>query len=154
MQQDLFKLWEIKIPLRVQVFLWLMLRNILLIIDNMIKRGWMIVSICYLCRQLKTVHHIFHECSYVKRLRDSITDAIPLTQQTCPVYKTTELAKLLITGNHDIFWKRMKATTVFIVWRERYRCIFAEKSQNVLDTTREIIKEHKQWFSHELVSSS
>jgi zinc-binding in reverse transcriptase len=147
MEEDLFKLWEIKIPLRVQVFLWLMLRNRLLTIDNMIKRGWVIVSICYLCwQQLETTHHIFHECSYVKRLIDSITDAIPLVQQFCPVYKTTESAKLLITDNHDMFWRQMEATIVFIVWRERCRHIFAEKSQSVLDTTQEIIKKHKQWF--------
>jgi zinc-binding in reverse transcriptase len=44
MEEDLFKLSKIKIPLKVHVFLWLMLRNILLTVDNMIKRGWVITT--------------------------------------------------------------------------------------------------------------
>jgi 1,2-phenylacetyl-CoA epoxidase PaaB subunit len=43
----------------------------------------------------------------------------------------------IITDNHDMFWRKMEATTLFAV-----------KSQQVLDTTREIIKEHKQMAAH------
>jgi hypothetical protein len=47
------------------------------------------------------------------------------------------------THNRDrdtdyIFWREIEATTIFVLWRERYRRIFAEE-QGVLDTARKIL---------------
>jgi hypothetical protein len=33
-------LWKIKIPLKVRIFLWEILKNSILIKDNLLKRGW------------------------------------------------------------------------------------------------------------------
>ena len=34
------RIWKIKAPPRVKIFIWLMLRNKILTMDNLIKRGW------------------------------------------------------------------------------------------------------------------
>jgi hypothetical protein len=43
--------WKIKIPLKVKIFLWLMLKNSILTKDNLLKRGWTGNAQCHLrCR--------------------------------------------------------------------------------------------------------
>jgi zinc-binding in reverse transcriptase len=54
---------EIKAPLRVVIFSWLLLNNRLLSTNNLIKRGWILPSMCYLCRQhQESASHIFTQC--------------------------------------------------------------------------------------------
>jgi zinc-binding in reverse transcriptase len=109
-----FNLWDIKVPPRVEVFLWLQLRRKLLTIENMRNRGWIIPSICYLCRQCEeNVTHIFTDCEYTKHLRRYVADAMPPTKSPCDIYRNSITPNRLITGSYDIFWRQIEATTTF-----------------------------------------
>lgn len=48
---SLQSIWQIKAPMRVMVFIWLMLQNRILMVDNVMARGWSMVNMCYMCRQ-------------------------------------------------------------------------------------------------------
>lgn len=57
--------WTIKAPPQVLIFIWLMLRNRILTIDNLVRRGWEIPNRCVLCkRAAETVEHMYNECQY------------------------------------------------------------------------------------------
>jgi zinc-binding in reverse transcriptase len=69
------------------MFCWLQARNKILTIDQMIRRRWIVINMCYLCREnLETRNHIFRECSYAKQLRQYVMATIPVTRQSCQAY--------------------------------------------------------------------
>jgi zinc-binding in reverse transcriptase len=146
-QEATFKIWEITAPLRVHVFLWLLLQDKILTIENMRKRGWIVASMCYLCRQhQESMIHIFEECDYGRESRNYMAVTMPPSKQQCAIYQNSMHPLQLLTGSQSMFWRQVEATTIFILWRERCRRIFADKNQGVIETTREVRKELKQWF--------
>jgi disulfide oxidoreductase YuzD len=149
----LLKIWEIKAPQRVQMFCWLQARNKILTIDQMIRRGWIVTNMCYLCREnLETRNHIFRECSYATQLRQYVMAAIPVTRQPCQAYlSATNDIDILIEG-HSMYWRQMELTTIFVIWRERCRRIFQGATQDIVNTAREIFRKHKQWFCSSIVN--
>jgi hypothetical protein len=52
-------LWEIKLPLKIRVFLWLLYREAILTKDNLVKRNWHENIMCCFCNNLKTIQHFF-----------------------------------------------------------------------------------------------
>jgi hypothetical protein len=113
----------------------------------MTRRGWIVINMCYLCRaNLEMRDHIFRECSYTKQLRQYIIAAIPSTRQSCQSYLSGTTDIDILTEESDMSWRQMELTTIFVVWCERCRRIFAEALQDIPDTVREIFREYKQWF--------
>jgi zinc-binding in reverse transcriptase len=69
-QSDLLQIWKSIAPPRVFLFTWLALKNKILTIDNIAKRGWTLANICYLCRQEEeSVQHLFQQCCYTATAR-------------------------------------------------------------------------------------
>jgi hypothetical protein len=48
-------------PLRIKVF-WLVVRNIILNKENLLKRGWKKVELCEFCDGHETQEHLFFLC--------------------------------------------------------------------------------------------
>ncbi|OAY75681.1 putative ribonuclease H protein [Ananas comosus] len=72
-------LWNLKIPLRVKIFLWLADRNKLLTADNLRKRGWHGPTICNLCySDAESVEHILHHYFYAVSVWNWLTDRLNL----------------------------------------------------------------------------
>jgi hypothetical protein len=42
-------MWKIKIPMKVRIFLWLMIKCSVLTKDNLLRRGWTGDSHCHFC---------------------------------------------------------------------------------------------------------
>jgi zinc-binding in reverse transcriptase len=54
----------------VQIFVWLMLHNKILTLNNLIRKGWQMSNICHMYRnQEERVNHLFHECHFATQLR-------------------------------------------------------------------------------------
>jgi zinc-binding in reverse transcriptase len=146
---DIQKTWEIKAPPRVQVFLWLVLRNKILTIDNLARRGWTLPNMCYLCRaQQESCQHLFVSCSFTRELRRFMTAILPYSP-ICMDYIHLELVSEVLIGEYNLIWRQLEATTIFVLWRERCRRIFSDSEQGMIDVAREIISEHKNWFQKE-----
>lgn len=63
------KSWNIKAPPRVMIFIWHMLKNRILAMDNIIRRGWEILNRCSLCKRAsETVDYLYIECQYTTRI--------------------------------------------------------------------------------------
>lgn len=52
-------MWKAKMPPRVKVFMWLMLRNIILTKDNLLKRGWLRDKKCPFCMHDESIDNFF-----------------------------------------------------------------------------------------------
>jgi hypothetical protein len=60
------EIWEWKLPLKVKLFVWLLLEQRILTWDNLIKNGFIGPNICVLCKESKeTLLHLFGECSFI-----------------------------------------------------------------------------------------
>jgi zinc-binding in reverse transcriptase len=67
-------IWSIP---KVVAFSWLMLRNNILTIDNLQKRGWQLVKMYILCkREQETVHYLFNDYFFVKTFGSKLKESL------------------------------------------------------------------------------
>lgn len=60
--------WSLKIPPRVQCFLWLLTKNKVLTRDNLSIRRHVEDKSCLFCCELETVNHLFFDCVVARQL--------------------------------------------------------------------------------------
>ena len=106
-------MWKIKIPLKVRVFMWLMLKNSILKKDNLARRGWTRSKQCHLCGHDESVEHLVFQCSlarliwqvvifalYLGRPPDGATDLMTTWMYRFP----RSQHKLLLSGSAAVCW--------------------------------------------------
>jgi hypothetical protein len=134
------KLWEVKAPMRVRIFTWLMLRNRILTQDNLIRRGWQIANICYLCRQnQESVKCMFGTCKYTAGVYREMRRHMNFT------WTQKEYASGIIKSVH-METRQILVTVCFVVWRERCRRIFRQECKTPRILMNEIEQEIGSWF--------
>jgi zinc-binding in reverse transcriptase len=70
-------IWKIGAPPRVTIFIWLMLNNRILTIDNLMRRRFQMTNICSLCwKDNETVQHLFFSCIYSTNVRSYVQAAV------------------------------------------------------------------------------
>jgi hypothetical protein len=65
-------IWKLKIPPRVQVFLWLFSHNKIMTRDNLRARGIPKPMECEMCSEFETVQHLIFECTMYRALWDLV----------------------------------------------------------------------------------
>lgn len=60
--------WDVKVPPRVQFFLWLLSKNKNLTRDNLNIRKRLEDLTCLFCAENETVHHLFFDCAVAKQM--------------------------------------------------------------------------------------
>ncbi len=74
------KIWKFKIPLKIKIFLWLVLKNRILTKDNLFKRGWRKCDkLCQFCDKEESIQHLFFECSVAKLIWNVMLCALNIT---------------------------------------------------------------------------
>ncbi len=69
------ELWGIKIPLKVKIFVWLVLKHRVLTLNWSARWGWTGVGSCVFCTcPLETADHLFASCESV---RETLSDLLP-----------------------------------------------------------------------------
>jgi hypothetical protein len=120
-------LWKTKLPQKIKVFLWLVVRNKILTKDNLKKRSWKGSSECCFCGGLKSIDHLFFKCSiarFVWRVVQIVLnlDFIPKNiEEICDRWMNNpkdRISNLLIFGCGAMFWA---------IWRTRNDWFFGEK---------------------------
>jgi hypothetical protein len=72
-------LWTWKIPLKVKLFIWLILEQRILTWENLVKRGFLGPSRCVLCgKDEEIVYHLFVDCIFKKYIWSSILKDLKL----------------------------------------------------------------------------
>ncbi|XP_078173945.1 uncharacterized protein LOC144567651 [Carex rostrata] len=60
--------WQLPIPPKIKVFMWLLSKNRILTKDNLAIKGWLGNHKCQFCLEEETVDHLFLTCSTVKQV--------------------------------------------------------------------------------------
>jgi zinc-binding in reverse transcriptase len=115
---NLVNIWKLKVPPRMQIFVWLMLKNFILTADNLKKRGWQLSSFCYMCaRAEETVQHLLSKCVTIQKLRSYIHDVVFIYRIRSSSYKNGDL-NMILDHTADLHWRILQIFTCFIFWRE------------------------------------
>jgi zinc-binding in reverse transcriptase len=145
---SLSNLWMLRAPPRVLTFIWLMLRNAILTVDNLQRRGWQLANICHMCGKAEeTISHLFTGCKYVKEIRCYIYDIKQTHRSVSTAYRAGRYQFILDTRQNK-HWKRMEIITCFVIWRERCTRIFQEQNKAHMTIVREILLEYENWFGN------
>lgn len=120
-KQNIRVTWKLKASTRVTVFTWLMLRNKILTIDNLVKRGWNMPNRCCLCqREEESVTHLFTHCLYIK----IVINTLMMTNENMDFRQGNYKKCILNRTNRNI--AKSQVTLCFVTWRERCARIFKE----------------------------
>uniref|UniRef100_A0A8I6YB20 Reverse transcriptase zinc-binding domain-containing protein n=1 Tax=Hordeum vulgare subsp. vulgare TaxID=112509 RepID=A0A8I6YB20_HORVV len=79
-------IWNVKVPLKLKIFLWFVHKGVVLTKDNLAKRNWKGNRRCIFCETYETIKHLFLDCPMAKILWRSIHIAFnitPLLALTC-----------------------------------------------------------------------
>jgi hypothetical protein len=72
-------LWKANSPLKVKTLSWLAIENKVLTWDNSLKRGWVGLGWCVLCRgSEEMVQHLFVNCSYTQKVWHAVCDELKI----------------------------------------------------------------------------
>jgi hypothetical protein len=75
-------LWNWQLPLRIQLFCWLMFENRILTWDNLSKRGLIGPSRCVLCGEREeSLNHLMVDCLFTKEVWKSILNELSFTKR-------------------------------------------------------------------------
>lgn len=117
-------LWKVKMPPRVNVFKWLVLRNSILTKDNLLRRGWTGDSKCSLCGREETINHLFFHCCIAKLLWNimkcdfdmfDLPDTVHYLFNSWVKFFNKNDRGLVVVGISAIFWT---------LWKLRDRVVF------------------------------
>lgn len=144
-QDERANIWSLRAPLRVLIFTWLMLRNRILTVDNLVRRGWNMPNRCSMCkRKEETVKHLFRQCSYIAELKYKIERQMRLP--SCLKFRTGNYKEAMLSSQYTEV-KKVQITTCFVLWRERCRRIFRDEEKPVNLLVQEVITEYNSWYT-------
>eukprot|EP01018_Ginkgo_biloba_P026440 Gb_23433 [translate_table: standard] len=129
------KIWIRMLIPKVETFSWLKVKNRILIVDNLVKRGFSMVNRCALCENdFELVNHLFLECPFSKAVLSWVLSSFTLSwvlpdnlsgalRQWSSPFSSKATSSLWILSFHHCLWK---------IWKERNNRIFKENKKDVL----------------------
>ena len=127
------------------IFLWLMLQNRVLTVDNLMLRWWTMVNRCCMCRRaMETVRHLFQECQFTAQVRSRIqkdTMHFSYTEQ----FKQGKYRGIVLQSN-QMALRRLQLVLLFVIWRERCQRTCTEKRRSPVILADEVLMKDASWF--------
>ncbi|KAJ1691746.1 hypothetical protein LUZ63_015901 [Rhynchospora breviuscula] len=141
-RSPLNRVWSLRIPPRIKIFLWQMLQNKIATLDNLQKRGCHLPNRCILCcSNSETTSHLFSSCSFYQNIRLLIQHNSTLAPFTADTqYSQNPLSLVDETDVHDKT-REIWAVTFFVLWRERCARTFSGVTKPVQIILQEIIND-------------
>jgi hypothetical protein len=62
------RLWNLKVPLKIKIFLWYLRRGVVLTKDNLAKCNWQGSVLCSFCHKEETIQHLFYDCHLARSI--------------------------------------------------------------------------------------
>ncbi len=123
------RIWSIKVPLKVKIFVWLVLRGRVRTKENLSKVGWTGELHCTLCPDVcETIDHLFLTCPTTSAILLSLL-LDNLSVNRCSTVVTLWDAYGALGGVAGKLALRTIAATWWTVWLERNRRCFEQKKQ-------------------------
>jgi zinc-binding in reverse transcriptase len=115
-------IWSVKAPMIVIIFLWLMLQNKMLTIDNLIRWGWSISNNCYLYgHNNESIQHIMYDCQFTRNLKLHLgcTGHNDLNDKVVRYPRDTKWAESM-ERTWDSKFSLFNSSTESIYWQRKY----------------------------------
>ncbi|KAI8026313.1 hypothetical protein LOK49_LG02G00101 [Camellia lanceoleosa] len=128
-------IWLSRIPSKVAFFLWTAALGRNLTIDNLVRRGHVLVNQCCMCYvDAETVDHLFLHCSLASRLWGSVCSlfGIPWVQPKGVVDMLWSWRGARVGRSRRRVWLLVPSCLLWLVWLERNRRIFQGLQRSVL----------------------
>jgi hypothetical protein len=74
------RIWKMKIPLKIKIFLWFLQRGVVLTKDNLTKKNWKGSQQCISCNRNENIQHLFFDCPFAKTIWRIVFFATNLNQ--------------------------------------------------------------------------
>jgi hypothetical protein len=106
-------LWKSKLPHKIKIFIWLVVRNKILTKDNFKKRNWHDSGDCCFCGCAESIDHLFFNCSIARYVWRVIQVALNLdfipknTRELCDSWMKNPKNKatnMFLFGCGVVFW--------------------------------------------------
>lgn len=130
-KSSLASIWRIKAPPWVVAFRWIAFRRRILTLDNLRKRGKIVVIGCQMCLEdEETVDHLLLRCSFAMKIWNSVINwfkckwAMPKALQ----HLFEEWTSLIGSKKGKELWKLSFLAVILHIWKERNaRCFEGKK---------------------------
>ena len=135
------RIWKLKIPLKIKIFLWFLKRGVTLTKDNLAKRNWQGNQQCCFCHENETIQHLFFDCRMARLAWATVYAAwgIPKSRSFANMFGnwlnglTKNLKQLVLVGAAALCWS---------VWLCRNIVIFYNKKSSFL----QVINSTTHWL--------
>jgi ferredoxin len=123
------ELWNWKVPLKIKVFIFLMLEQRILTWENLVKRGFLGPSRCVLCGKYEEfVYHLFMTCKFTKVIWTTILRDLKLKS----LWEGGQLVDCLKNCiRKEVNWKEITCYICWEVWKHRNSVIFEDHPPNL-----------------------
>jgi hypothetical protein len=134
------RLWKLKVPLKIKIFLWYLRRGVVLTKDNLAKCNWQGSILCCFCHKDETIQHLFFDCPLARSIWSiiQVSTNIYLPHSVSNMFGTWGLDKdvksLVLAGAAAICWA---------IWRCRNDIVFDQK---VVPSSSQVIYLDIHWL--------
>jgi hypothetical protein len=124
--------WRSKAPPRVAFFVWTAVQNKILTLDNLGRRGLVVVNRCWLCEtEAESVDHLLLHCVITNALWNAFFAWFGLCWvMPCSV---KELIACWWSGDHTrsaVMWKMVPQCILWCIWRKRNNRCFEDLARS------------------------
>jgi hypothetical protein len=115
--------WKLKIPPRIQVFLWPFSQNKVMTRDNLRRRGMPKPLECSLCKEIETVKHLFFECLISELLWDLVFEVFGIR-----VIDFLSIASRWLCNTRHLLFNFVSSAIIWSIWNNRNSIVFNRKT--------------------------
>ena len=131
-----FKIWKFRIPLKIICFNWICLSNKVHTWDNLIKKGWIGMNWCCLCKSAsESVDHLFHECSFIRQVTALIRSSLAIPYFWKETNFLLNVSSQISKGNN---LKYIPLLLSWKIWLTRNKCVFEDKQPDIFHVVQSI----------------
>lgn len=134
--------WQLRVPPKIHVFLWLFANNKLMTRDNLRKRHIIKPLDCVYCTEDESVTHLFFDCVVAKNLWPLVKDYFKL-----PVGGSFEsIARYWVSNKKNSALNTVCSAILWCLWKYRNSMIFINtKWISVIQVWRLVLRTIRHW---------
>ncbi|KAJ4799240.1 Ribonuclease H-like superfamily protein [Rhynchospora pubera] len=126
-------IWKLKIPLKIQIFLWLLCTKTLLTRTKLRRSGWEGPINCVYCPNDEKIDHLFFACAHVQRMWNCLLIKFHVTEVPNSLEDFLVLANLILEQDQNAF-RLCSATVLWTCWLLRNDVCFNASPYATLNT--------------------
>ncbi|XP_066166986.1 uncharacterized protein [Oryza sativa Japonica Group] len=105
-------IWKLKIPLKIKIFIWYLLKGVVLTKDNLARLNWNGCLRCCFCMKNESIQHLFMDCHYAKFIWRAVqfSFGLYLPRSISHMFNgwlqgvDKEKSKLIVVGASALYW--------------------------------------------------